>query len=187
MEHSSLDCGTISVQAKMIATGLPAPRNATLSRASHVAAGETSWAGSLITSPARCRADHRKALQAATQGKNERFHQALFSFLAKPLAATLGELQTQIDKLDRIFTTERPLQGLPGHVKPQEAWDATPLADPPRPLSPASPAQSPVTGRGRAPFGEHPPRRRQRRKQGQRGEVRDRQPHRRNTRPDRPR
>ena len=62
-----------------------------------------------------------KPYKPTTHGKNERFHQALFCFLAKPVAATLSEFQAQVDEFDRIFTTERPLQGLPGHVTPQQA------------------------------------------------------------------
>lgn len=69
-----------------------------------------------------------------TQGKNERFHQTLFRWLDKqPLAATLDELQAQVDTFDRIYNTERPHQGLPGRATPATAWLATPKADPPRP------------------------------------------------------
>lgn len=69
-----------------------------------------------------------------TQGKNERFHQTLFRWLDKqPLAATIEELQEQVDRFDIIYNTERPHQGLPGRITPQQAWDATPVADAPRP------------------------------------------------------
>ena len=69
-----------------------------------------------------------------TQGKNERFHQTLFRWLDKqPLAATITELQEQVDRFDIIYNTERPHQGLPGRITPQMAWDATPVAEPPRP------------------------------------------------------
>ncbi len=90
-----------------------------------------------------------KPYKPTTQGKNERFHQTLFRFLDKqPFAATLGELQRQVDEFDRIYNTERPHQKLPGHVTPQQAWDAIPVADPPRPLTPASPSPSPVAAKG---------------------------------------
>ena len=70
-----------------------------------------------------------------TQGKNERFHQTLFRYLDKqPLAATLDELQAQVDAFDLIYNVNRPHQALPGRVTPQAAWDATSKADPPRPL-----------------------------------------------------
>jgi transposase InsO family protein len=75
-----------------------------------------------------------------TQGKNERFHQTLFRWLDKqPLAGTCADLQAQVDTFDRIYNDERPHQGLPGRVTPRQAWDATPVAEPPRPKPPAPP------------------------------------------------
>lgn len=75
-----------------------------------------------------------KPYKPTTQGKNERFHQTLFRYLDKqPLAATLGQLQAQVDAFDRIYNTERPHQGLPGRVTPQTAWQATEKAEMPRP------------------------------------------------------
>ncbi len=69
-----------------------------------------------------------------TQGKNERFHQTLFRYLAKqPLAETLAQLQTQVDAFDHIYNTERGHQGLPGRITPMVAWQATPKAQAPRP------------------------------------------------------
>lgn len=79
-----------------------------------------------------------------TQGKNERLHQTLFRWLDKqPLAETLEELQALVDEFDRIYNTERPHQGLPGRVTPQHAWDATPVAEPPRPRPAAIEAPEP--------------------------------------------
>ncbi len=75
-----------------------------------------------------------KPYKPTTQGKNERFHQTLFRYLDKqPLAATLGQLQAQIDAFDHVYNTQRPHQGLPGRITPLAAWEATPQADPPRP------------------------------------------------------
>jgi putative transposase len=75
-----------------------------------------------------------KPYKPTTQGKNERFHQTLFRYLDKqPLAATLEELQGQVDAFDHIYNTERPHQGLPGRVTPLIAWEATAKTDPPRP------------------------------------------------------
>lgn len=75
-----------------------------------------------------------KPYKPTTQGKNERFHQTLFRWLDKqPIAETIERLQEQVDEFDRIYNTERPHQGLPGRVTPQRAWDATPVAEPPRP------------------------------------------------------
>lgn len=80
-----------------------------------------------------------------TQGKNERLHRTLFKYLDKqPIAATIAELQTHVDAFDVIYNNERPHQALPGRVRPQQAWDATPVAEPPRP----SPADAPA-GRAR--------------------------------------
>lgn len=68
------------------------------------------------------------------RGKNERFHQTLFRYLDKqPLAASLPELQAQVDAFDHIYNTQRPHQGLPGRVTPLTAWEATAKAEPPRP------------------------------------------------------
>ena len=75
-----------------------------------------------------------KPYNPTTQGKNERFHQTLFRYLDKqPLAATLAELQAQVDAFDHIYNAERPHQGLPGRVTPLTAWQATPVAEAPRP------------------------------------------------------
>ena len=84
-----------------------------------------------------------KPYRPTTQGKNERFHQTLFRFLDKqPIADTLVELQEQVDRFDVIYNTERPHQGLPGRITPQQAWDATPKVDAPRPGPP--PPRTPV-------------------------------------------
>lgn len=81
-----------------------------------------------------------KPYKPTTQGKNERFHQTLFRYLDKqPLAASLAELQAQVDAFDHIYNTERPHQGLPGRVTPLTAWEATPKADPPRPSTDQTP------------------------------------------------
>lgn len=75
-----------------------------------------------------------KPYKPTTQGKNERFHQTLFRYLDKqPLTDTLAGLQTQIDAFDHIYNTERPHQGLPGRVTPQQTWEATEKAEAPRP------------------------------------------------------
>lgn len=58
----------------------------------------------------------------------------MFRYLDKqPLAGTLAQLQEQIDRFDVIYNTERPHQALPGRITPQQAWNATPKATPPRP------------------------------------------------------
>ena len=88
-----------------------------------------------------------------TQGRNERFHSTLLRWLDKqPLAATVAELQAQVDTFDRIYNTERPHQSLPGRATPAQAWDATEVAQAPRPPHddpPAQPARPPRTPRPR--------------------------------------
>jgi transposase InsO family protein len=89
-----------------------------------------------------------KPYKPTTQGKNERFHQTLFRYLDKqPLAQTLAELQTQVDAFDHIYNTQRPHQGLPGRSTPQQAWDATPLAEPPRPKPAPAGVKTPLSAR----------------------------------------
>ena len=67
-------------------------------------------------------------------GDNERFHQTLLRYLDKqPPAESIADLQARVDAFDHIYNTQRPHQGLPGRITPQQAWDATPVADPPRP------------------------------------------------------
>ena len=88
-----------------------------------------------------------KPYKPTTQGKNERFHSTLLRWLDKqPLAATVAELQAQVDTFDRIYNTERPHQSLPGRTTPAQAWDATEVAQAPRPPHddpPAQPARPP--------------------------------------------
>ena len=61
-----------------------------------------------------------------TQGKNERFHQTLLRYLDKqPPAESIADLQARVDAFDHIYNTQRPHQGLPGRMTPQQAWDAT--------------------------------------------------------------
>lgn len=101
------------------------------------------WTGQLTGYLARLgvEAITGKPYKPTTQGKNERFHQTLFRWLDKqPLAHSLDELQTQVEAFDIIYNTQRPHQGLPGRITPQQAWDATPKTDPPRPQPPNSPA-----------------------------------------------
>ena len=70
----------------------------------------------------------------------ERFHQTLFRYLDKqPLADNLEQLQAQVDAFDAIYNVERPHQALPGRITPQQAWDATPTVEPPRPAAPTPP------------------------------------------------
>ena len=65
-----------------------------------------------------------------TTGKVERFQQTLKRWLRRqPLARTLEELQTQLDRFVQIYNYERPHQGI-GRAIPIERWQATPVAGP---------------------------------------------------------
>ncbi|MCL2735216.1 MAG: transposase [Propionibacteriaceae bacterium] len=78
-------------------------------------------------------------------GKNEHLHQTLFLWVDKqPLAGSFADLQAQVDTFGRVCTTERPHQGLPGGMTPQQAWDATPVAAPPRPKVKVAAAKVPL-------------------------------------------
>ena len=61
-----------------------------------------------------------KPYKPTTQGKNERFHSTLLRWLGKqPLAATVAELQAQVDTFDRIHTTPSvPTRACPGALPP---------------------------------------------------------------------
>lgn len=98
-----------------------------------------------------------KPYHPTTQGKNERFHQTLFRYLdQQPLAASIAELQEQVDRFDLVYNTQRPHQGLPGRITPQQAWDATEVAQAPRPDRDTAPSpqeaqplsQTPSNGTG---------------------------------------
>lgn len=72
-----------------------------------------------------------KPYKPTTQGKNERFHSTLFKWLKKqPFAKNLAELQAQVDVFDQEYNTQRGHQSLEQRCTPQEAWDATAVAEP---------------------------------------------------------
>ncbi|MGC5168992.1 DDE-type integrase/transposase/recombinase [Luteimicrobium sp. DT211] len=75
-----------------------------------------------------------------TQGKNERVHKTTIKFLnARPAAATITELQAQLDTHDEHYNVRRGHQSL-GMATPVEAWNATPVAGPPPlPVNPPLP------------------------------------------------
>jgi transposase InsO family protein len=65
-----------------------------------------------------------------TQGKIERFHQTLKLWLNKqPSAANISELQTQLDRFQKIYNEQRPHRALPG-ITPAQAYAATIKATP---------------------------------------------------------
>jgi transposase InsO family protein len=63
-----------------------------------------------------------------TQGKIERFHQTLKKWLTKqPRAATLADLQRQLDRFRSLYNEHRPHRALDGRT-PAAAYQATPKA-----------------------------------------------------------
>lgn len=66
-----------------------------------------------------------------TCGKVERFHQTLKKWLkAQPRAATLEQLQEQLDEFLAEYNHHRPHRALPQHATPATAYTARPKADP---------------------------------------------------------
>lgn len=76
--------------------------------------------------------DHRhgRPYHPQTQGKVERFHQTLQKWLtAQPTAATLEELQTQLDRFCDIYNNQRPHRAI-GRKTPASVYATTPKAGP---------------------------------------------------------
>lgn len=72
-----------------------------------------------------------KPYKPTTQGKNERFYSTLFKWLKKrPFATDLVQLQAKLDVFDQAYNTQRGHQSLEERMTPQEAWNATPVAEP---------------------------------------------------------
>jgi transposase InsO family protein len=66
-----------------------------------------------------------------TCGKVERFHQTLKKWLtSQPRAATVNQLQTQLDTFIDIYNRHRPHRGLPQRATPATAYTARPKAAP---------------------------------------------------------
>jgi transposase InsO family protein len=66
-----------------------------------------------------------------TCGKIERFHQTLKKWLTnQPRAATLAELQTQLNTFVKAYNHDRPHRSLPHQATPATAYTARPKADP---------------------------------------------------------
>jgi Integrase core domain len=66
-----------------------------------------------------------------TCGKIERFHQTLKKWpTGQPRAATLAQLQTQLDAFVEAYNHDRPHRSLPHQATPATAYTARPKADP---------------------------------------------------------
>lgn len=71
-----------------------------------------------------------------TQGKNERIHQTLQRWLrARPVAASIDDLQRLVEEFDEIYNHARPHQAL-GMRTPAQALAQAVVAVPPRPVEP---------------------------------------------------
>lgn len=76
--------------------------------------------------------DHRhgRPHHPQTQGKVERFHQPLQKWLrAQPRAASLEELQAQLDVFSNIYNSQRPHRAI-GRKPPAVVYDQTPKSGP---------------------------------------------------------
>ena len=82
---------------------------------------------------------HGKPYHPQTQGKIERFHQTLKRWLRKQdPAATIAELQGQVDFFVRYYNETRP-HSARGMVPPRQAFDALAKASPDRDKYPMAP------------------------------------------------
>jgi transposase InsO family protein len=73
---------------------------------------------------------HSRPYHPQTCGKVERFHQTVKRFLAaQPPAATLAELQTQLDTFRDLYNHHRPHRAL-GRRIPADVWTASPKSGP---------------------------------------------------------
>jgi len=78
--------------------------------------------------------DHSRPYHPQTCGKVERFHQTQKKWLAaQPPAATIAELQHQLDRFRRYYNTVRPHRALQRRT-PAEAYTARPKAAPTGPV-----------------------------------------------------
>jgi transposase InsO family protein len=100
-----------------------------------------------------------------TQGKNERFHQTLFTWLdTRPDPDSIAGMQALVDEFDVWYNTQRRHQGLTRRdsdgrtyrLTPAQAWEATPVADPPDPPAPHRPVSGQQAGQ-QAPQWYEPP------------------------------
>ncbi len=88
-------------------------------------------------------ARHSRPYHPQTQGKVERFHQTLKKWLAKqPPAATIDDLQAQLDWFKLIYNHHRPHRSI-GRTTPAQAWTNAPKSGPAdRPLERIEPSST---------------------------------------------
>jgi transposase InsO family protein len=79
---------------------------------------------------------HSRPYHPQTCGKVERFHQTQKKWLAaQPAAATIGDLQRQLDRFRRYYNTVRPHRAI-GRRTPEHAYLTRPKATPAKPSIP---------------------------------------------------
>lgn len=108
-----------------------------------------------VLGAAGIRVVHSAIYHPQTCGKIERFHGTLKRWLAKqPLAATIGQLQAQLDAFAHHYNHERP-SSAGGELTAAQRHAATAAATPsPEPIaSPATPAAITITAAGVSPEG----------------------------------
>jgi transposase InsO family protein len=91
-----------------------------------------SFTGALATAlaPLGVAASHTRPYSPRSNGKVERFHQTARKWLDKhPRAATIAELQAQLDLFRVIYNTQRPHRAL-GRRFPADVWTAAPKSGP---------------------------------------------------------
>ena len=89
-------------------------------------------------------------------GKAERFHQTVQKWLnARPRAASIAELQDQLDQFRHVYNTERPHRSLNRRV-PADVWRDAPKSGPStKPLGTPTRIGHPTVSNGRCTIGKH--------------------------------
>jgi transposase InsO family protein len=100
-------------------------------------------------------AGHSRPYHPQTNGKVERFHQTLKRWLDRqPAAATIDELQAQLDAFRHLYNHQRPHRSL-GRRRPADVWADAPKNGPSRLLGAATRTYANKTINGRVTVGRH--------------------------------
>lgn len=101
-------------------------------------------------------AGHSRPYHPQTCGKVERFHHTLKRWLTKqPAAATIGELQLQLDVFKLIYNHQRPHRAI-GRRYPGDAWTNAPKSGPAdRPITTPTSTWTVTVSGGHARAGRH--------------------------------
>lgn len=100
-------------------------------------------------------AGHSRPYHPQTNGKVERFHQTLKRWLTRqPKAATLDELQAQLDLFRFIYNHQRPHRSL-RRRRPAEIWTNAPKSGPDRALGATTRTHNGRVINGRVSVGAH--------------------------------